>query len=81
MVIAIDFLLSAMSQFHQHFMSSIFVQKLYAQLFLYSKFGFILFWCKKIGGKPARKILVRLTPWLNNYINILVAQKLLVDLC
>ncbi len=30
--------------------------------FLYLQFGFVIFWCKNIGAKGARKMLIKLTP-------------------
>ncbi len=46
-------------KFHQHF-SSFFIQKLNGQISLYFKFCLILFWRKKISGKDALKMWVKL---------------------
>ncbi len=49
---------------HQQFISSFFVQKCLAKLFLYLQFGFVIFWQKNIGAKAASKMLVKLTTGL-----------------
>ncbi len=49
-----------MSQFHQHFARSFFVQKFPMQLF-YLHFKLVLFWSKNIGATVALKMLVKLT--------------------
>jgi len=48
-------------QFHQQFMSSFFCMKFFCVAFMSLQFEFIIFWCKEIGTKAARKMLVKLT--------------------
>jgi len=49
------------SQFYQHIVH-LFCMKVICSAFLHFKFGFILFWFKKIGTKTNLKIWVNLTP-------------------
>jgi len=49
-------------QFHQYFMSSFFVRKIYGAAFTCFQFGFAIYWQNDFGAKAAHKMLVKLTP-------------------
>jgi len=47
-----------------HFMRNVFCTKVFCTAFLWLQFGFVIFWCKNIGVKTARKIFMKLTTWV-----------------
>ncbi len=51
------------------FYQQLFHTKKYCKAFLYTQFGFVIFWRKNISAKGALKMLVKLTSGVN-FINI-----------
>jgi len=47
------------------FYDCLFRTKVLCTAFLYLQFGFVIFWCKNIGAKAARKTLLKLIIWVN----------------
>ncbi len=64
-------------QFHQYFMSSFFVQKFFCTCFMCLQCRLVIFWWKDLGAKAAHKMLVKLTPGIDQ-IEIFVLSALLI---